>query len=77
MRREQVAQWADKIAASTPERDGMQPVRHADRPSSGFREGPGLQFAPALPRLVFRRRVAGMGKPTLTVMLGDEITAWA
>ena len=76
MRREQVAQWAEKIAASTPERDGMHLFATQTDRTARLREGSGVQ--PAGPFAAAGLRAVGSlcdGKPTLTVMLGDEIAA--
>ena len=75
MRREQVSQWAEKIVASTPERRGMllfttQTDRRAD-----FVKDLAYSLRARSPRLVFVVGSVSEGKPTLTVMLGDEITA--
>ena len=75
MRREQVAQWADKIAASTPERHGMQLVSaQLERPADFIKD---LAYAmrQRAPKLVFVVGTVAGGKPTLTVMLGEEIAA--
>ena len=77
MRREQVAQWADKIIASTPERRGVQLFATQTDRTSRIRQRPGLLSAcSAAPKLVLVVRVrSATAKPTLTVMLGEEITA--
>ena len=75
MRREQVAQWADKIAASMPDREGMQlfAVQTDRRPD--LVKDLAYNLRQRLPRLVLVVGSLCDGKPTLTVMLGDEITA--
>ena len=75
MRREQVAQWADKIAASTPERHGMQVFATQTDRRPDFVKDLAYNLRQRLPKLVFVVGSVWDGKPTLTVMLGDEITA--
>ena len=75
MRREQVAQWADKIAASTPERHGMQVFATQTDRRPDFVKDLAYNLRQRSPRLVFVVGSVWDGKPTLTVMLGDEITA--
>ena len=75
MRREQVSQWADKIAASTPERDGMQLFATQTDRRSDFVKDLAYNLRQRMPRLVLVVGSLCEGKPTLTVMLGDGITA--
>ena len=75
MRREQVAQWADKIAASTPERHGMQLFATQTDRRPDFVKDLAYNLRQRSPRLVFVVGSVWDGKPTQTVMLGDEITA--
>ena len=75
MRREQVAQWADKIAASAPERNGMQLFATQTDRRPDFVKDLAYNLRQRMPRLVFVAGSLFEGKPTLTVMLGDEITA--
>ena len=75
LRREQVAQWADKIVASTPERDGMQLFAVQSDRMPEFVKDLAYNLRARSPRLVF---VVGSNygdKPLLTVMLGEEIVA--
>ena len=75
MRREQVAQWAEKMLAMTPERDGVQLVSaQLERPADFIKD---LAYAmrQRAPKLVFVVGTVAGGKPTLTVMLGEEIAA--
>ena len=75
MRREQVSQWAEKILASTPERDGVQLIAvQLERPADFVKD---LAYAmrQRAPKLVFVVGTVAGGKPTLTVMLGEEIAA--
>ena len=75
MRREQVAQWAEKVLASTPERDGVQLIAvQLERPADFVKD---LAYAmrQRAPKLVFVVGTVAGGKPTLTVMLGEEIAA--
>lgn len=75
MRREQVAEWAAKIAASTPERDGMQLFTTQTDRRADFVKDLAYNLRGRLPRLVFVVGAVSEDRPTLTVMLGDEITA--
>ena len=75
MRREQVAQWAEKMLAMTPERGGVQLVSaQLERPADFIKD---LAYAmrQRAPKLVFVVGTVAGGKPTLTVMLGEEIAA--
>ena len=74
MRREQVAQWADKIASSAPERDGMCLFSTQTDRRPDFVKDLAYNLRQRLPKLVFVVGSLVDGKPTLTVMLGDEIT---
>ena len=75
MRREQVAQWADKIAASTPERDGMQLIALQSDRTPDFVKDLAYNLRARLPRLVLVVGSLAGGKPSLTIMLGEEIVA--
>ena len=75
MHREQVAQWADKIAASVPEREGMQLFAQQTDRRPDLVKDLAYNLRQRLPRLVLVVGSLFDGKPTLTVMLGDEITA--
>ena len=75
MRREQVAQWADKIIASTPERHGMQIFATQTDRRPDFVKDLAYNLRQRSPKLVFVVGSVWEEKPTLTVMLGDEITA--
>ncbi|MDE7123422.1 MAG: alanine--tRNA ligase, partial [Alistipes sp.] len=75
MRREQVSQWAEKILSATPERDGvvlfsMQTDRRPD-----FVKDLAYNLRARSPRLVFVVGSSFEEKPSLTVMLGDEIAS--
>mgnify|MGYP001763826619 FL=1 len=75
MRRERVSQWAEKVLASTPERDGVQLIAvQLERPADFIKD---LAYAmrQRAPKLVFVVGTVAGGKPTLTVMLGEEIAA--
>ena len=75
MRREQVSQWAEKVLASTPERDGVLLIAvQLERPADFVKD---LAYAmrQRAPKLVFVVGTVAGGKPTLTVMLGEEIAA--
>ena len=75
MRREQVAQWADKIAASTPERDGVMLFATQTDRRPDFVKDLAYSLRQRSPRLAFVVGSLFEGKPTLTVMLGEEIVA--
>ncbi len=75
MRREQVSQWADKIAASTPERDGVMLFATQTDRRPDFVKDLAYSLRQRSPRLAFVVGSVFEGKPTLTVMLGDEIVA--
>ena len=75
MRREQVSQWADKIIASTPERHGVQLIATQTDRSPEFIKDLAYNLRQRSPKLVFVQGAVNEGKPTLTIMLGDEVTA--
>lgn len=75
LRREQVSQWADKIAASTPERDGMQLFATQSDRMPEFIKDLAYNLRARSPRLVFVVGSNYSDKPLLTVMLGEEIVA--
>lgn len=79
MRREQVSQWADKIIASTPERRGVQLISNqvelASERTPEFIKDLAYNLRARSPKLVFVQGAVKDGKPMLTIMLGDEITA--
>ena len=75
MRREQVAQWAEKIAASTPVREGMQLIAMQTDRRADFIKDLAYNLRSRSPQLVFVVGTVNEGKPSLTVMLGEEITS--
>ena len=75
MRREQVAQWADKIIASTPERRGVQLIATQTDRTPEFVKDLAYCLRARAPKLVLVQGSVNDGKPMLTVMLGEEITA--
>ena len=75
MRREQVAQWAEKIAASTPVREGMQLIAMQTERRADFIKDLAYNLRSRSPQLVFVVGTVSEGKPSLTVMLGEEITS--
>lgn len=75
MRREQVAQWAEKIAASTPMREGMQLIAMQTDRRADFIKDLAYNLRSRSPQLVFVVGTVSEGKPSLTVMLGEEITS--
>lgn len=74
MRREQVAQWAEKIISSTPERHGVQLIATQTDRTPEFVKDLAYNLRARSPKLVFVQGAVNDGKPMLTVMLGDEIT---
>ena len=75
MRREQVAQWAEKIATSTPVREGMQLIAMQTDRRADFIKDLAYNLRSRSPQLVFVVGTVSEGKPSLTVMLGEEITS--
>ena len=75
MRREQVSQWAEKIAASTPVREGMQLIAMQTDRRADFIKDLAYNLRSRSPQLVFVVGTVSEGKPSLTVMLGEEITS--
>ena len=75
MRREQVAQWAEKIAASTPVREGMQLIAMQTDRRADFIKDLAYNLRSRSPQLVFVVGTVSAGKPSLTVMLVEEITS--
>ncbi|WP_295936391.1 alanine--tRNA ligase [uncultured Alistipes sp.] len=75
MRHEQVSQWAEKVIASTPERRGMQLITKQMDWSPEFIKELAYNLRSRSSKLVFVHGSVNDGKPMLTVMLGDEITA--
>ncbi|MFQ6940760.1 MAG: DHHA1 domain-containing protein [Alistipes finegoldii] len=75
MRREQVAQWADKIIASTPERRGVMLIATQTDRTPEFVKDLAYCLRARAPKLVLVQGSVNDGKPMLTVMLGEEIAA--
>ena len=75
MRREQVAQWAEKIISSTPERHGVQLIATQTDRTPEFVKDLAYCLRARAPKLVLVQGSVNDGKPMLTVMLGEEITA--
>ena len=75
LRREQVQQLAEKILASVPERNGMQLYAAQSRRLPEFIKDLAYTLRARSPRMVFIVGSENGGKPSLTVMLGEEITA--
>ncbi|MDE5695368.1 MAG: alanine--tRNA ligase, partial [Alistipes sp.] len=75
MHREQVAQWADKLAASLPERNGAQLVAMQTDRRPDLVKDLAYNMRSRSAKLVFVVGSLCEGKPSLTIMLGDEITA--
>ncbi len=75
LRREQVVQWADKIAASIPERGDMQLFATQTGRTPEAVKDLAYNLRSRLPKLVLVVGSNHGGKPLLTVMLGEEIVA--
>ncbi len=75
LRREQVGQWADRIVASTAERDGMVLFTTQSDRRPDFIKDLAYALRSRLPHLVFVVGSRLEGKAQLTVMLGEEIVA--
>ena len=75
LRKEQVNQWAEKIIASTPETDGAQVFAVVTDRTAEFVKDLAYNLKNRSKKLVFIVGSNHGGKPTLTIMLGDEITA--
>jgi len=75
MRREQVAQWADKLIASVPERQGVQLIATQVNRRPDFIKDLAYNLRARSPKLVLVVGAVNEGKPSMTVMLGEEIAA--
>ncbi len=75
MRREQVSQWAEKLASTIVERDGMQLLAMRSDRRAEFVKDLAYQLRDKMPRLVFVVGTVVEGKPSLTVMLGEDIVS--
>lgn len=75
MRKEQVAQWAEKIIATTSERHGVQLISTQSDRMPEFVKDLAYNLRSRSSKLVFVQGTTYGGKPSLTIMLGDDITA--
>ncbi|MDE5708102.1 MAG: alanine--tRNA ligase, partial [Alistipes sp.] len=75
MRREQVAQWAEKLIASVPERQGVQLIATQMDRRPDFVKDLAYNLRARAPKLVLAVGTLSEGKPSLTIMLGEEIAA--
>ena len=75
MRKEQIAQVADRFFSDLKEQGGMQLVQAVLPRRADFVKDLAYNLRGRAPKLVFVVGVVTDGKPTLTIMLGDEITA--
>ncbi len=75
MRREQVAQWADKLIDSIPERQGVQLIATQTDRRPDFVKDLAYNLRARAPKLVLVIGTVFEGKPSLTIMLGEEIAA--
>lgn len=75
MRKEQVAEWADKIIKSTPERNGFQLLAVQSDRTPEFIKDLAYNLRSRSAKFVMVVGSNFGGKPTLTVMLGDDIVA--
>lgn len=75
MRREQVSQWAEKLSASVPERNGMQLIAMQVGHRPDLVKDLAYNLRARSSKLVLVVGSVCDGKPSLTIMLGDEIAA--
>ena len=75
MRKEQISQVADRFFSNLQEQDGMQVVSAVLPRRADFVKDLAYNLRARAPKLVFVVGVVNDGKPNLTIMLGDEITA--
>ncbi len=75
MRKEQIAQVADRFFGQLKEQDEMQLVRAVLPRRADFVKDLAYNLRARAPKLVFVVGVVNDNKPTLTIMLGEEITA--
>lgn len=75
MRKEQVAQWAEKIITSTPERDGVQLIAMQSDRMPDFIKDLAYNLRSRSSKLVFVIGSNQGEKPSLTIMLGEDIVA--
>lgn len=75
MRKEQIAQVADRFFSNIKEQNGMQLVQAVLPRRADFVKDLAYNLRPRAPKLVFVVGVVNDNKPSLTIMLGDEITA--
>ena len=75
MRKEQISQVADRFFSNLQEQDGMQVVSAVMPRRADFVKDLAYNLRARAPKLVFVVGVVNDGKPNLTIMLGDEITA--
>ncbi len=75
MRREQINEWTEKIYDSVPEKDGMQLIMLQMNRHPEFVKNVAYNLRARSPRLIFVMGSVFDGKPSLTVMLGEEIVA--
>ena len=75
MRREQVSQWAEKLIASVPERQGVQLIATQMDRRPDFVKDLAYNLRARSSKLVLVVGALCEGKPSLTIMLGDEIAA--
>ena len=75
MRKEQISQVADRFFSNLKEQDGMQLVSAVLPRRADFVKDLAYNLRARAPKLVFVVGVVNDGKPNLTIMLGDEITA--
>ncbi len=75
MRREQVAEWADRIAQSMPERDGVQLIALQTDRNPEIVKNLAYNLRARMQKLVLVIGTNFGGKASLTIMLGDEIAA--
>ncbi|MBQ1951553.1 MAG: alanine--tRNA ligase, partial [Alistipes sp.] len=75
MRKEQIQQVADRFFSNLKEQNGMQLVEAVMPRRADFVKDLAYNLRSRASKLVFVVGVVNEGKPNLTIMLGDEITA--
>ena len=75
MRKEQIQQVADRFFSNLKEQNGMQLVEAVMPRRADFVKDLAYNLRSRASKLVFVVGVVNDGKPNLTIMLGDEITA--
>ena len=75
LRQEQVKEWADKLMRSLPEKDGVILLAKQSERMPSFIKDLAYNLRARIPNLVMVVGTCHEEKPSLTVMLGDEVVA--